>query len=136
MNFSCRLLHMHSLVLANQEDLYSSALGRYWTKQEGLPRAIDDRNGWWEKAKRIHIISMMMIFVIEDFSKKLVGVLLCVIFFLWVKARSRRYPTWTITDADYTDDRALLANTPAQVESLLHSLEQAAGSICLYVNAD
>ena len=39
-------------------------------------------------------------------------------------------------DTDYTDDIVLLANTPAQAESLLHSLEQAAGSIGLYVNAD
>ena len=39
-------------------------------------------------------------------------------------------------DADYTDDIALLANTPTQAESLLHSLEQAEGGIDLYVNAD
>ena len=32
----------------------------------------------------------------------------------------------TITDADYVDDRAILANTPNQVETLLHSLEPAA----------
>ena len=31
---------------------------------------------------------------------------------------------------------ALLANTPAQAESLLHKLEQAPGGIGLYVNAD
>ena len=29
------------------------------------------------------------------------------------KARSRRYPVQTITDADYADDIALLANAPA-----------------------
>ena len=34
------------------------------------------------------------------------------------------------------DDIELLANTPAQDESLLHSLERAAGSIGLHVNAD
>ena len=28
------------------------------------------------------------------------------------KERSRRYPAQTITDADYTNDIALLANTP------------------------
>ena len=39
-------------------------------------------------------------------------------------------------DTEYTDDIALLANTPVQVESRLHSLEQAAGSISLHVNAD
>ena len=39
------------------------------------------------------------------------------------KKRSKRYPAKTITDADYTDDLALLANTPNQAETLLHSLE-------------
>ena len=51
------------------------------------------------------------------------------------KKRSRRYPAKTITDADYTDDIAILANTPKQAETLLHSLERAAASIGLYVNA-
>ena len=51
------------------------------------------------------------------------------------KKRSRRYPATTITDADYTDDIAILANTPDQAETLLHSLERAAASIGLYVNA-
>ena len=45
------------------------------------------------------------------------------------KVRSRRYFVKTNTDVDYTDDIALLANTPAQAESLLHSLEKAAGGI-------
>ena len=48
------------------------------------------------------------------------------------KKRSRRYPATTITDADYA---AILANTPDQAETLLHSLERAAASIGLYVNA-
>ena len=52
------------------------------------------------------------------------------------KERSRRYPAKTITDADYADDIALLANTPAQAETLLHSLERAAAGIGLHVNAD
>ena len=56
--------------------------------------------------------------------------------FMLTKERSRRYPAQTITDADYTDDIALLANTPAQAKTLLHSLEQAAAGIGLYVNAD
>ena len=47
------------------------------------------------------------------------------------KKRSRRYPAKTITDADYGDDLALLANTPNQAETLLHSLERAAAGICL-----
>ena len=37
------------------------------------------------------------------------------------KKRSRRYPATTITD--YADDIAILANTPDQAETLLHSLE-------------
>ena len=49
---------------------------------------------------------------------------------------SRMHPAQTITDADYADDIALLANTPAQAETLLHSLEWAATGICLHVNAD
>ena len=40
-----------------------------------------------------------------------------------------------ITDADYADDIAILANTPDQAETLLHSLERAAASIGLHVNA-
>ena len=52
-----------------------------------------------------------------------------------MKKRSRRYPATTITDADYADDIAILANTPDQDETLLHSLERAATSIGLYVNA-
>ena len=51
------------------------------------------------------------------------------------KRRSRRYPATTITDADYADDIAILANTPDQAERLLHSLERAAASIGLHVNA-
>ena len=52
------------------------------------------------------------------------------------KARSRRYPTQTISDADYADDIVLLANIHAQTESLLHSLERAEGGIGLQINAD
>ena len=51
------------------------------------------------------------------------------------KKRSRRYPAKTITDADYADDIAILANTPDQAETLLHRLERAAASIGLYINA-
>ena len=56
--------------------------------------------------------------------------------FKLAKERSRRYPTQTITNEDYADDIALLANTPAQAKILLHSLERAAASIGLYVNED
>ena len=55
--------------------------------------------------------------------------------FKLTKERSRRYQAQTTTDADYTDDIALLANTHAQAESLLHSLERAVAGIGLHVNA-
>ena len=55
--------------------------------------------------------------------------------FTLAKERSRRYPAQTITNTDYADDIALLANTPAQAESLLHSLERTACGIGLHVNA-
>ena len=51
------------------------------------------------------------------------------------KKRSRRYPTKTITDADYADDIAILANVPAQTETLPHSLKRAAAGISLHLNA-
>ena len=49
-----------------------------------------------------------------------------------IKERSRRYPAKTISEADYADDIALLANAPAQAETLLHSLERAVACICLH----
>ena len=55
--------------------------------------------------------------------------------FKLAKERNRRYPTQIITDADYTDDIPLLANTPAQAETLLHGLEQAAASIEAYASS-
>ena len=55
--------------------------------------------------------------------------------FKLTKERSRRYPAQRIMDADYADDIALLANTPAQAKTLLHSLERAAAGIGLHVNA-
>ena len=39
------------------------------------------------------------------------------------KKRSRRYPAKTITDTYYADDIVILANTPNQAKTLLHSLE-------------
>ena len=51
------------------------------------------------------------------------------------KKSSRRYPAKTITDADYADDIAILANTPNQAETLLYSLGRAAAGIGLHVNA-
>ncbi len=52
------------------------------------------------------------------------------------KAISRQYTAETTTDADYTNDLALLANTPSQAKSQLHNLEQAAGVIGFHVNAN
>ena len=49
------------------------------------------------------------------------------------KKRSRKYPAKTITDADYADDIAILANTPKW--QILLSLDRAAAGISLYVNA-
>ena len=51
------------------------------------------------------------------------------------KKRSRRYTAKTITVADDADDIVLLANTPNQAETLLHTLERAAAGIGLHVNA-
>ena len=51
------------------------------------------------------------------------------------KKRSRRYPIKTITDTDYTEDIAKLANTPNQAKTLLHSLERATAGIGLHINA-
>ena len=56
--------------------------------------------------------------------------------FKLTKERKRRYPAQTITDADYVNDIALLANTSTQAESLLHRLERAAAGIGFHVNAD
>ena len=49
--------------------------------------------------------------------------------------RSRRYLAKTTTDAEYAEDIALLANTPNQAETLLHSLERATAGNGLHVNA-
>ena len=55
--------------------------------------------------------------------------------FKLTKERSRSYPAKTITNANYADDIALLANAPTQAETLLHSLEWATAGIGLHVNA-
>ena len=52
-----------------------------------------------------------------------------------IKKRSRRYPTKTITNADYADVIAIPANTPNQAETLLHSLKRSTTGIGLHVNA-
>ena len=55
--------------------------------------------------------------------------------FKLTKEWSRRYPSKTITDADYADVIALPANTPSQAETQRHNLERAAAGIGLHVNA-
>ena len=55
--------------------------------------------------------------------------------FKLTKKRSRMYPAKTITNADYANDIAILANTPNQAKTLLHSLEWVAAGIGLHVNA-
>ena len=55
-------------------------------------------------------------------------------FKLTKEANKRSYPAKIITDNDYADDIALLANAPAQAETLLHCLERAAAGIGLHVN--
>ena len=56
--------------------------------------------------------------------------------FKLARERNRSYTAQTITDVDYADDIALLANTPGQAESMLHSLERATGGTGLHANAD
>ena len=56
--------------------------------------------------------------------------------FTLTKIISRQYPAQTITDVDYVDDIVCMANALIQAESLLHSLEKAAGGIGLHVSAD
>ena len=53
----------------------------------------------------------------------------------WQRKEAEGTPQKTITDADYADDIVILANTPNQAETLLHSLERAAPGIGLHVNA-
>ena len=52
----------------------------------------------------------------------------------WKKKEAEGFPGKTITDADYADDIAILANTSNHAETLLHSLEWAAAGIGLHVN--
>ena len=56
--------------------------------------------------------------------------------FILEKARSRRSPARTITDADDADDNALPANIPAQAEFHLHNLERTEGAIGFHLNID
>ena len=53
----------------------------------------------------------------------------------WQRKEAEDTPQKTITDADYADDIAILANTPNEAETQLHSLERASTGIELHVNA-
>ena len=50
-------------------------------------------------------------------------------------ARSRRFHTEKITDADYSDDLAILSYNSYNAQKLLHILEKSAAFIGLHVNA-
>ena len=52
------------------------------------------------------------------------------------RQEAQRHSAQTIRDADYADDIALLAKTPAKAESLLHNLKNAVGCIGLHFNVD
>ena len=54
----------------------------------------------------------------------------------WQRKEAGKYLVLTITDADCADDIALRANSLAQAESLLHSMEQSADGISVHVNVD
>ena len=47
---------------------------------------------------------------------------------------SRRYPATVITDTDFADGIALLSDTLAQAEELLHRTQMAASQIALHIN--
>ena len=59
----------------------------------------------------LHYVLRTSIGIMKDNSFKL------------AKEKSRRYPTQKITDADYSNDIALLANTSTQAETPRHNLE-------------
>ena len=59
---------------------------------------------------------------------------ICLYFDLTKKKRSE-YPAKIITDADYADDIAILANTPNKAETKLNNLGRAPIGIGLHANA-
>ena len=69
------------------------------------------------------ILEPYLLLLYLDFIFQTLTDLIIEIVFILKKAKSRWYPTDIMTDASYTDDLVLLANIPAQAESLLHSLE-------------
>ena len=56
--------------------------------------------------------------------------------FILKMTRCRQYPAETMTDVYNADDLALLVNTLALAESLLHSLEPEVGSIEMYMKTN
>ena len=56
--------------------------------------------------------------------------------FKLAKERSGQYPSQTIKVTEYIHDIVLQANTPSHAESLLYSLELAAGGQRVHVNVD
>ena len=114
MTFFYGSLYLDSPVLVDQQELtsYSSV----WTQDVIWNTCCE----WWMKGMdRESGNSLLSVQLDDELTKK----------------RSRRYPAKTITDANYADDIAILANTPNQAETLLHSLERAAAGIGLHVNA-
>ena len=60
--FSSGLLHMDTLILADQQNLHLRALYEHLMSRKG---AMGDRDGWWEKSqKNVSILMMMMIIII------------------------------------------------------------------------
>ena len=53
----------------------------------------------------------------------------------WQRKEAEGTPSKTIPDTDYANDIAILANTPAEAETLQHCLERAAAGIGFHVNA-
>ena len=56
--------------------------------------------------------------------------------FTLAKRKSKRYPAMKITNADYADDLAVLADVLKDATFLLHSIERTAKEIGFYLNAD
>ena len=53
-----------------------------------------------------------------------------------LKQTRNRYHSETLTDTDYANNLALLANAPSRAESLLYKLEQAPGGIGVFANVN
>ena len=99
---------------------------------EDLPRAMNDREEWRERVRVIRATSAIWwwwwLRTLIDLIKENA--------FTLIKSKSGRYPTETVTDADYTDNLALLANTTTQAESRSYHLEQTARGIDFNVKSN